>query len=167
MAKIAFIQNIFYEYLGVMYLSAVLKNAGHTVEIFIVPSDEEKALSCIAAFQPDIAGFSCTTGIHEWALAFGARIKKSIDCRVVFGGPHATYFPDIINEPPVDIVCRGEGEAALLELADKIDQGLPLTDTLSCWLKLPDGIVKNEQRQLENTLGTAEVRILWGSYRRP
>jgi radical SAM superfamily enzyme YgiQ (UPF0313 family) len=34
------------------------------------------------------------------------------------GGPHATFFPDIIENPNIDYVCRGEGEEGLIELAE-------------------------------------------------
>jgi hypothetical protein len=35
MPEIVFVQNITYEYLGVMYISALLKKHGHQVEVFL------------------------------------------------------------------------------------------------------------------------------------
>jgi len=35
MAKIVFLQHLWYEYLGPMYISAVLKKNGHQCEVFI------------------------------------------------------------------------------------------------------------------------------------
>ena len=35
MAKIAFVQNIFMEHLGIMYLTSGLKSHGHEIEVFI------------------------------------------------------------------------------------------------------------------------------------
>ncbi|MBE7414455.1 MAG: radical SAM protein [Deltaproteobacteria bacterium] len=148
MARIAFIQNIAFEYLGVMYLSAVLKRHGHVVEMFIVSGDEDRALAEIAAFRPDIAGFPCTTGAHLWALKFASRLKKAAPVMTVFGGAHATYFPQVVEEEPVDAVCRGEGEYALLELAERLDRGEDILSVRNFWFKTKDGITRNEPRPL-------------------
>lgn len=148
MARMAFVQNIAFEYLGVMYISALLKRHGHVVDMFIANGNEEKTIDEIAAFKPDIVGFPCTTGLHRWALAFAAKVKGEIPCKVLFGGAHATYFPEVINEPPVDIICRSEGEYAVLELLEKINHGADLTDTLNCWFKVDGEIIRNEQRPL-------------------
>lgn len=152
MARMAFVQNIAFEYLGVMYISALLKSRGHVVEMFIVGADEGRTLAELAAFRPDLVGFSCTTGMHSWSLSFAAKVKEKIPARVIFGGAHPTYFPEIIDEPQVDIVCRSEGEQAVLELVEKIDRGLALDDTLNCWFKVEGAIVRNEQRPLLENL---------------
>ena len=34
----------------------------------------------------------------------------------VVGGPHPTFVPSAIEAAGVDIICRGEGEQAVLEL---------------------------------------------------
>jgi len=70
MARIAFVQNMAIQYLGIMYLSSLLKRTGHTVDVFIVGRDEDKAVREITSFKPDIVGFSLTTGNHQWALSF-------------------------------------------------------------------------------------------------
>lgn len=144
----AFVQQMAVEYLGVMYISALVKSRGHRVEVFIVGRDEEQALAELAAFKPDLVGFSCTTGAHRWALAFAAKVKAQLAAPVIFGGAHATYFPEVIGEAAVDIVCRSEGEEVVLELLEKIEQGVELVDTLSCWFKVAGAIVRNEQRPL-------------------
>ncbi|MHA1568579.1 MAG: B12-binding domain-containing radical SAM protein, partial [Alphaproteobacteria bacterium] len=43
---------------------------------------------------------------------------------LVWGGVHATLFPDqVLDEPAVDIVVRGEGERTMAELADALAAG--------------------------------------------
>ncbi|MDP2688746.1 MAG: radical SAM protein, partial [Deltaproteobacteria bacterium] len=151
MARVAFVQNIAFEYLGVMFLSAMLKKHGHVVEMFI-PGDEDRACREIEAFRPDIIGFPCTTGAHIWALKFAARVKERTGALTVFGGAHATYFPALIDEPPVDVICRSEGEYALLEIADKHDRGEDFSGTLNCWAKKDGQVVRNGQRPLVEDL---------------
>lgn len=148
MARIAFVQNLAYEYLGTMCLSAVLKSAGHEVEVFVLEGNERNLVRDIAGFGPDLAGFSVTTGNHHWAVRFAARLKAAFKVTTVFGGPHPTFFPELILNPSVDVVCRGEGEHAVLELADKTDRNMPLDDTLNCWFKRGDEVRENELRPL-------------------
>ncbi len=152
MARIAFVQNIAFEYLGVMYISSILKKYGHSAEAFVVGGNEDKVVEEIVGLNPQVVGFSCTTGAHIWALAFAEKIKKRLPCKIIFGGAHATYFPEIINEKAVDIICRGEGELPLLEIANKIDKNIDISDTLNCWFKVDGQIVRNEQRDLIENL---------------
>ncbi|GAB4339728.1 MAG: radical SAM protein [Candidatus Abyssubacteria bacterium] len=148
MSRVAFVQNIAYEYLGVMSLSAVLTEAGHETGVFILERSEETLAREVLDFKPDLVGFSCTTGIHRWAVKFAAYLKKLAQVRTIFGGPHATFFPQLIDEPSVDIVCRGEGEGAIVEIADKLDAGASIEDTANCHIKANGGIVRNELRPL-------------------
>ena len=143
MVKIAFVQELAVEQLGVMCLSAVLKQAGHQVDLFILENDDAHLASQIAAFGPDIAAFSVTTGSHHWAASFACRLKQMLSVVTVFGGPHPTFFPGIVEHEGVDVVCQGEGEHAIVELADKLDQGRALHDTLNCLVKTRSGTVKN------------------------
>ena len=62
MSRIAFVQNLAYEYLGVMDPSAGLKQAGHTTEAFILERNEAELVTQVLDFQPDMVAFSCTTG---------------------------------------------------------------------------------------------------------
>lgn len=148
MARIAFIQNLAYEYLGTMHLSAVLKSAGHQVDVFVLDGNEDKLLREVAAFCPDMSGFSVTTGNHHWAVRFAAKLKSTIDVITVFGGPHPTFFPELIRHTSVDVICRGEGEGPVLDLAEKIDRKLRLDDTLNCWVKNGEDVRENELRPL-------------------
>ncbi len=70
----------------------------------------------------------------------------------VFGGPHPTFFPELIQQGPVDIVCRGEGEQTILELADKFDQRKSFEDTANCWVKTGDQVTRNPLRRLVTDL---------------
>jgi hypothetical protein len=58
MAKVAFLQNLWFEWLGIMYLSAVLKNEGHNVEPFI--GGKNKIAKDLEFYNPDIIGVSLT-----------------------------------------------------------------------------------------------------------
>lgn len=156
MAKIAFYQNVVYPNLGIMYLSAALKDAGHQVEVFVkadIP-DDAMAAESLSAFAPDIAAFSLVTGDHPWALRMARLLKDQAAGRLVtvFGGPHPTFYPEFIAEDAVDVICIGEGEEAFCELAEYVDAGKPIQGIRNLHVKTIAGIVKNEVRPLRQGL---------------
>ena len=144
MARIAFCQDILVEHMSFMYMSAVLKEAGHTVEIFFDDQiDEKDFLSELGEFRPDIVGFSILSPSVPWALRVGERVKDRIGALTIFGNVHAIMNPDIVKEPGVDIVCIGEGEVPMRELARRVDKGLPHDDIPSLIVKNGDDIARN------------------------
>lgn len=51
-------------------------------------------------------------------------VRSESDAPIVWGGIHGTLFPDqVLKEPSVDYVVRGEGEKTFLELADRLAGG--------------------------------------------
>ena len=147
MTKIAFLQSEYEDKLGVLYLIAYLKVKGHLAEMFI---EKSKWLDDVKEFQPNILGFSCLTGGHLWVESYVEKIKKEKrwDIPIIIGGSHATFFPQMIENPYIDFICRGEGEYALKELLDKIEKGEDLTSIQNIWAKRNGLIIKNEVRPL-------------------
>ncbi|MFA6011850.1 MAG: radical SAM protein [Desulfobacteraceae bacterium] len=65
-----------------------------------------------------------TSYSHE-ALETARVVKKHLpSCTVVMGGHHPTHLPEeVLKEPAVDFVIRGEGERAMVELALALKAG--------------------------------------------
>jgi radical SAM superfamily enzyme YgiQ (UPF0313 family) len=144
--KIAFLQDIFYDHLGALSLISYLNSRGHTARLFIKNRSYD---SDLRKFAPDLFAFSVTTGVHRGALAEAARLKRiNAAIPVILGGPHATHFPEVIENEGIDYICRGEGEQALAELADRLAAGEDTTDIANLWVKTPEGIIRNEVRPL-------------------
>jgi len=156
--RIAFLQREWFENIGIMTLAAVLQAAGHKVEVFI-GSAEPDLPSAIKRFNPGLVCFSCTTGEHIWALATAKRLKEELHIFTVFGGYHPTFFPQIINEYGVDAVCRGEGEWALRELADKLETGQSVEKIPNLWIKGHGGVIRNELRPLIEDLDSLPMPL--------
>ncbi len=146
MAKIAIVQDIYWEYLGVMYIASVLKRGGHRVEVFIERSDKN-LVKGLLDFAPDLTAFPVTTGMHIRAVETAHAIKKFINTKIIFGAYHPTFFPEIISEDCVDIICRGEAEETMLELADRVDRNEDFS-VFNCWVKDGKGIIKKDVRPL-------------------
>lgn len=101
------------ENLGVMYLSAVIKQEGHKCRIVDFHYAEHEAL----AYKPDIIGYSVMTGDQQKVVALNQRIKDnwpsgSTAPISIAGGPHPTFFrKDFMhNGTGIDMVVPGEAE---------------------------------------------------------
>lgn len=126
MARFALIQNLWTENLGIMYLSGMLKSKGHESRIFIDVRNTNAPAEVIK-YKPDIVGVSCTTGLHHWGIEFLRSMKAALPNVVtLMGGPHATFCPEVAKEPGVDFAVRGEGETAVVKIAEAVDYKLPL-----------------------------------------
>jgi anaerobic magnesium-protoporphyrin IX monomethyl ester cyclase len=153
MAKIAFFQNIWLEQQGLMYLSSYLKLHGHRCELFLA-GGEKDLISAIKRANPDIVASSTITGSHHWALKIARQLRLRLRVPIILGGAHPTFFPEVIADPDIDLICRGEGEHALLELLNRLDQGKNFFDINNLWVKDDGRIIKNDFGELINDLDT-------------
>ncbi len=142
MAKIAFIQEELRERFGIMILSAVLKQGGHQCEVFV----QERSAGLVQeviAFQPDVIAFSTMTAGAAFTHNLAPQLKKQSSALIVMGGPHPTFYPEVINEAYLDAICIGEGEYAFLALMDALDKKQDYTKTNNFWFKKDGKIIKN------------------------
>ncbi len=106
--------------LGMGYLSSILKKEGHTVDI----TRPDVMWEDILNFKPDIMAISTTTGQHIRYLKLVREVKKHYPkIKIVFGGAHPTYFPEIAKEDCIDYIIRGEGEVSFPKLVKAIEMG--------------------------------------------
>lgn len=145
--KILFVQNVWIEFLGTMSISSILKENGHECDL-IIENNPKKIAKYVNESHPDIVGFYCMTGMHNWVIKVAKEIKKSSDIPIILGGPHSTFSPEIINEQSIDIICRGEGEYAVLELLNGMSRGEDITKIKNLWVKKNGKIYENEMRPL-------------------
>ncbi len=168
--RITFIQGTG-ENLAIQYFSSLLKKEGHKVSL-IVDSQlfnavnfknnflknlfnvENILLSKIEKSKPDLIAFSVFTSDYQWALSLSKKIKKrNSQVPIIFGGIHPTIVPEeVIKQKNVDIICVGEGEEALLELARSIDKKRNNYRIRNLWFKKNGKIIKNEIRPLIKNL---------------
>jgi anaerobic magnesium-protoporphyrin IX monomethyl ester cyclase len=159
--KILFVEKqIDYEPLGLLYLSSVLRQAGHEVCLAVVAEQDPVAVA--RAWQPAVVGYSVYTGSQTYYRDLNLRLKEAVPGLIsVFGGPHPTYFPEFVEQPGVDAVCIGEGEGAILDLVGAVEAGRPLTGIDNWWFQCGgdgrgdgrgSGVERNPVRALEDDL---------------
>lgn len=127
-----------------MYLSSSAKAEGHDIELVLTSDDLEKKVS---EFKPEIIVYSVMTGNQKFYLRLNKKLKSLYKFISVFGGPHLTFFPEFIQEESVDVICRGEGEEAFVELLDRLEQGKNIENIFNLWIKGKKGdIYRNDVR---------------------
>lgn len=133
-----------------MSLSAVLKKQGHQVNLLKTQNlNFEQITARIEEISPDIFAYSVMTGEHNYYLALNRRLKKKFKgVFSIFGGPHPTFFPEMIQKAGVDAVCLGEGEGAILDLAERMGKGRSIDKIKNLWIKKGRKIIKNPLRSL-------------------
>jgi radical SAM superfamily enzyme YgiQ (UPF0313 family) len=139
-------------YHGVGYISAVLKAAGHEASLLYMQRElsAEEFLSEIDARSPDLVGFSSTTHQHPFVERCAALLKEHRPgIFVLSGGTHPTLLPEGVAACDCfDVVCVGEGEHAILELAERLEQGRDYFDVRNLWMKRDDNLIRNPLRPL-------------------
>jgi len=133
-----------------MHLSSALKATGH--EVALAVDALEDPVRVAKEFQPGIIGYSVITGSHRYYYQLNSRLKEEVDFFSAFGGPHPTFFPEMIEEEGVDGICIGEGEGAIVDLANALDEGRLDPSIPNWWFKMSGKVIKNPVRPLVDDL---------------
>jgi len=109
---------------GPAYIAANLKQYGHSTTLLQVPQDMNSShlADSIKEVSPDIIGLSLTS--RQWLRAkkLVPEIKKELDIPIIAGGLLPTFSSEeVLNTEGFDYVCIGEGEQAMLELVNAIE----------------------------------------------
>ncbi len=149
MVKIIFVQKIWFPLEGVMALSAALKKAGHRTRVAV--GDEKKVIKEIKAYKPDIIAFPVITSFRKFTVETSRRIKENgIKSLIITGGYDITFSPEIIKNSSIDIICRGEGEGAIVDLANALERKEDYKNIKNLWVKKNRKIIKNDIRPFED-----------------
>jgi anaerobic magnesium-protoporphyrin IX monomethyl ester cyclase len=121
-------KQMYREYpLGVGLLGTILQQQGHEISIFdqnVEAVEPSALLDQVAAFRPDVVGFSIITPNYPVARQQVALLKEHYpEIRIWAGGVHPSLFPQDLLADGVDVVVVGEGESVIAELAARTQRG--------------------------------------------
>ncbi|MCL1977990.1 MAG: B12-binding domain-containing radical SAM protein [Candidatus Bathyarchaeota archaeon] len=157
--------------LGLMYLAAVLDKAGYEVKLLdafmadFVPQKNGDTVTVGMPFNqieaeiyrqnPDVVGISgpFTSQIGNTLKVSELSKKVNPNILTIVGGSHVSTIPkEFLKEAKtVDIAVIGEGEYALLEIAEYLEGKKPLSDILGIAYRQNDDVIINAKRPfLEN-----------------
>lgn len=114
------------EPIGVLQLSAILKQEGHQTRMIGLRS--HSLAGALDVYRPDVIAYSACSPdvglfhdadrtVREWLAREGRTALR------IMGGPHATYFPEVVGEMALDAACRGEGDRAIREIVRRFERG--------------------------------------------
>lgn len=129
-------------------LSACLKRENHETKLGYY--NHADFYDIIRSFSPDIIAYSVTTGMHYVVIQKNLELKgKFGNFFSIFGGPHPTFYPQMIEEyEGIDAICVGEGERALVSLANALQNSKDISKIANLWVRTEEGIVKNPVGEL-------------------
>ncbi len=117
-----------WEPLGLLYIAAVARDAGHDVAVIDAPAeglDSEAVKARIRLAAPEVVGFSTLTcnGAPVWEL--GRWVRSELPgTPVVLGNLHASVYAEhYLRHGCCDVVVHGEGEFVFRSLLDRMSQG--------------------------------------------
>jgi anaerobic magnesium-protoporphyrin IX monomethyl ester cyclase len=130
-----------FEKLGVEYVSAALKAAGHEVVIAYDPrlfvdsfqmrsrlsrwlSLERQVVDAAVATRADAYAISVLSPDWRWGRRMATALKQRTGRPVIAGGLHVSAEPaQVLAHPDIDYAVTGEAEGAVVDLVDALDGG--------------------------------------------
>ncbi|MCD4779813.1 MAG: B12-binding domain-containing radical SAM protein [Candidatus Omnitrophica bacterium] len=162
-----------YEHLGLEYLSASLRRAGHTTQLFLDPilfnesgfiqrpllakwfSFEKHIIRSIQEYQPDLLCLSVLSDNYQWACSWAETINSVYSVPIVIGGIHPSSVPDhVIQNQWIDYLCVGEGEEALVDLVRCLEAKQNPSRIKNIWTVQAGQVHRNEVRPLISDINT-------------
>jgi len=174
MPKIALVSLYGIENNGIRSISAVLNKKGFNTHIIFfkrwvnndicLPSEQEKEIliSLLRELKVELVGMGFISPFLKIAQDLTSSIKNNLQVTVVWGGTHATARPEECLKY-CDIVCRGEGEYAMLDIAEAYARGAALTGIKNTYYMREGKMVSQEMRPLIDDLNSLPYQDYGGN----
>ena len=149
---------------GLIYLGSALKKAGYKVKLYQPLQKEEEIRQVeqeISTYDPLFVGFSVFMGPGSVAsLEMSERLKDTLGTKIVWGAKFPTSISEqVIKEDCIDVVCLGEGEGTIVDLANAFESDGNLEEVKGICYKVNGQAVYSEQRELLNDLDTLDYDL--------
>jgi len=120
--------------LGILYIIGYAKPRlsevdFHYLEPFL---SMQEHLQKVMKIEPDVYAISFTTPRRDLSFETIAKVKAlGLKMLMVAGGAHPTIDPqDVLNNTPIEVCIRGEGEETVTELLKRIVEKRPVDDVV-------------------------------------
>jgi len=114
------------------------------LKVSFIEEDVFKAFEdCVRNYQPDLMAISVTEDMYPIGLSLLQK-TGSLKIPTLAGGVFPTFAPEIVlANPEINMVCIGEGENVIRDLAGRIAAGKPYDDIPGLWIRKGDILIKN------------------------
>ena len=110
----------------------------------------------VLQYQPGLIGFSTLEITYDQGLEL-ARAVEDLHIPKIFGGIYPTFAPRIVlREPSIDMICEGEGEEMLAELATALERNEDITRILNLTIKVGEKIYRSGEEVALESLPTGD-----------
>jgi anaerobic magnesium-protoporphyrin IX monomethyl ester cyclase len=141
--------------LGLGYLAAALKKQGFDVELVDCTFLQfNEAVERVKRSRADVVGFYSMFSMKKTTFELAAAIKRECrgDCGLfVVGGPMPSWSPESFLGA-FDAVAVGEGEETMVELANCVSRGIPLSGVRGLVFRDGGRIAQTEPRSFTRDL---------------
>lgn len=105
---------------GLCLISAIAREKGH--QCYLSELNSVDMLEYVAKLRPDVIAYSSSTGEAKHYLTLNQKIKARFpEIFTIMGGPHTTFYPEVIKQSSLDAICVGEGEGAFADILDALE----------------------------------------------
>lgn len=161
---IGWLNDIKVEPIGLLYIAACLREAGHEVGLWdrYIGENQAAFIERVNTWQPRIVACAVYT-VSEQFCFDTATLTKQIDPRITFvaGGPHATFTARrmLTKCAAIDAILLHEAEESMIALARCVEEGRGFHDLagVSFLGEHPDEVVTNPFRGLSRPLDALPV----------
>ncbi len=117
---------------GLGYIVTAAKNAGFDFDLLDIELhhyEDEDIERFIRTHGYDVIAFGCMVSQYRWAKRFIRMVKEyQPHCTIIVGNSVGSSCPELLmDNAPVDIIVRGEGDVTIVELLDAIKRGIALS----------------------------------------
>ncbi len=142
--------------MGVAILSSCLKQCGYDVSLIHIssPITEDSFISLIRKHKPDIFAVSFISNMFSQIKRFAGWLNENFShVPTIYGGLHPTVAPEeCLSVDGIKVICRGEGEGALIDFCEAIKNNGSVKDIPNLWIKEGEHIYRNSCRNLIENL---------------
>ena len=154
------------EAFGLRTISACLKKAGHEVRLIFLPQEFDRPYEPAVLEElvqvcrdSDLVGLSVMSNFRDNARQLTRALRCVLGTTVVWGGIHPTVLPrECLAE--ADLVCLGEAEETMVELAARMAAGQDFHRLPGLWAREGERIIENPLRPLIQDLSS----LPWPDY---
>ena len=124
--------------IGLCMISAIARQEGY--QTYLCEMNSEDSLKYIIQLKPEIVAYSACTGEHKHYININRKIKERFpEIFTIMGGPHPTFFPEMIHQTTLDATCIGEGERAFVDILRAIASRRNIQDIPNIYTKTSNG----------------------------
>lgn len=115
----------------------------------VKPAEIQNLKRTLREYKPDAIGISTLSLGMTLAAELTEELRKDFDQPVLWGGTGPTIEPDR-SIASADLVCVGEGEEVLIEIAERLDKKQRLDGIAGTWFREGENIQKNPKRPVSD-----------------